>query len=48
MTIPINELLNVVENIMNRNYNIAQEEKTEIRSLLFYYFFIIGGAVLSP
>jgi hypothetical protein len=32
--IPINELLNVAENIMNKNHNISHETKTEIRNLL--------------
>jgi hypothetical protein len=31
---PINELLNVIENIMNKNYNISQETKTKIKYLL--------------
>jgi hypothetical protein len=34
INIPINELLNVVENIMNKNHNISLETETEIRNLL--------------
>jgi hypothetical protein len=32
--IPINELLNIIENIMNQNHNVSHETKTEIRNLL--------------
>jgi Ca2+-binding EF-hand superfamily protein len=33
-SIPINELLNIAENIMNKNHNISHETITEIRNLL--------------